>query len=108
VSGALGGLMGGDSSSGSSWLLSLLCLAGPLTFINNLAFIIFLLYSAYKWVTTADFWAGLRTKPNEFNEDDLMALEKSVEQTVRISLDEIGLNPDDLKPIQVTDNNRII
>jgi len=45
---------------------------------------------------------------NEFNEDDLMALEKAVEQTVRVSLDEIGLDPDDLKPISDVDNNRLI
>ena len=46
--------------------------------------------------------------PNEFNEDDLMAMEKAVERTVRISLDEIGLDPDDLKLANSIQERRII
>ena len=65
-------------------------------------------YSIFKWVAERDFWAGLRVRANEFNEDDLMALEKAVEQTVRVSLDELGLDPDDLKPITDLDSDRLI
>ena len=97
-----GGFLGGyNPSAGSAGsLFFLLCILGPVTAINNIALLIFLLYSLYKWLTEKDFLAGLRSTPNEFNEDDLMALEKSVEQTVRIALDEIGLNPNELKPIE--------
>ena len=91
-----------------SGLLSLLCLVGPLGTLNMLALLFFLIYGIYKWLSEKDLWAGLRVPPNEFNEDDLMAMEKAVEQTVRISLDEIGLNPDDLKPAAVSDQRRLI
>jgi hypothetical protein len=77
-------------------LITMLCVIGPLGALNNLALFLLLLYSGYKWLTIKDFWAGLRVAPNEFNEDDLMAMEKAVEQTVRISLDEIGVDSDDL------------
>jgi hypothetical protein len=109
MSGIFGGLYGGNGGGASSaGLVTLLCVVGPVAMINNLALLILLIYSIYKWVTAKDFWAGLRTSPNEFNEDDLMALEKSIEQTVRISLDDIGLNSNDLKPIESVSGNRII
>jgi hypothetical protein len=109
MNGFVGGLTGGNGGSGASaGLFTLLCLVGPVALINNLALIILLIYSVYKWVTAKDFWAALRTSPNEFNEDDLMALEKSIEQTVRTSLDDIGLNSNDLKPIESVAGNRII
>ena len=91
-----------------SALFSLLCLVGPLGTLNTLALLFYLIYSLYKWLTEKDLWAGLRVPPNEFNEDDLMAMEKAVEQTVRVSLDEIGLNPDDLKPAAMGDQRRLI
>ena len=104
---SLGGLLGSRTSSGSGFF-TLLCVIGPLGFINNLALFLFLIYSGWKWMTEKDALAGLRTQPNEFNEDDLMALEKAVEQTVRQSMDEIGLNPADLKPIDVFEKRQII
>lgn len=91
-----------------SALFSLICLVGPLGTLNTLALLFFLVYSLYKWLTEKDLWAGLRVPPNEFNEDDLMAMEKAAEQTVRVSLDEIGLNPDDLKPAAAGDHRRLI
>ena len=84
------------------------CPVGPLGLLNNLALLLFVLYSVYKWFTVKDILAGLRVAPNEFNEDDLMALEKAVEQTVRLSLDDIGLNPDDLKSAVSSEGQRII
>lgn len=100
--------VGGQAAptSGPS-LATLLCMIGPLGTMTLLALVLFVAYSLYKFVTEKDILAGLRVSPNEFNEDDLMALEKAVEQTVRMSLDEIGLNSDDLRPIQ-TDGGRII
>ena len=98
----------GGGSNTSSNLGSLLCIIGPLGTVNLLALSLFVVYSIYKFVTEKDILAGLRVTPNEFNEDDLMAIEKAVEQTVRMSLDEIGLNADDLKPIAVEDNRRLI
>jgi zinc-ribbon domain len=99
-----GGLFGGFNpnvgTAGAGSLFFMLCILGPVSVINNIALFIFFLYSLYKWFTEKDFLAGLRSAPNEFNEDDLMALEKSVEQTVRIALDEIGLNPNELKPVE--------
>jgi hypothetical protein len=50
----------------------------------------------------------LRVSPNEFHENDLMAMEKAVEQTVRISLDELGLDPADLQLIESRSPKRII
>jgi hypothetical protein len=95
--------LGGMSMFGGmpdfSGLITLLCLVGPLGTINSLALGLFLIYSIWKYLSIKDFWAGLRATPTEFNEDDLMAMEKAVEQTVRIALDEIGLNPDDLNKV---------
>jgi hypothetical protein len=106
----LGGLsfFGGSGASSGPSIGSLLCVVGPLGTLNLLALALFIIYSLYKFVTEKDILAGLRVSPNEFNEDDLMATEKAVEQTVRISLDEIGLNSDDLKPIAVDGGLRLI
>lgn len=99
-----GSLFGGGISTGN--LATLLCIIGPLGTINNIALLLFMIFSIYKFITEKDLLAGLRTRPNEFNEDDLMAMEKAVEQSVRICLDEIGLDPEGLKPVySSTDNN---
>lgn len=98
----------GGSSGDPAALIGLLCIVGPLGALNSFLLFLFLLYSLYKWLMEKDFWAGLRVTPNEFNEDDLMAMEKAVEQTVRIALDEIGLDPTELKPIEGTSGRRLI
>ncbi len=100
------GLLGGGG--GSAGLATLLCVIGPLGSINSLLLLILIMFSGYKFLTEKDFFAALRTKPNEFDIDDLMAMEKTVEQTVRISMDEIGLDPDDLKPVSSGDKTRLI
>jgi hypothetical protein len=109
VENLLGGFMGfgGRTSSGGN-LGTLLCIVGPLGTLNLLSLSLFVVYSLYKFMTEKDILAGLRVTPNEFNEDDLMAVEKAVEQTVRISLDEIGVNADDLIPIAVEGGRRLI
>ena len=95
---------GGYDTSAASTLYSILCFLGPLWFLMVIGLYLALIFSIYKYFTEKDFLAILRTRPNEFDEDDLMALEKAVEQTVRSSLDDIGLNPADLKPAAVQGN----
>lgn len=91
--GSLGGLFGGgDPAPDTGGLATLLCVIGPLGLLNNLLLFLFVIYSIWKFITAKDLFAGLRVTPNEFNEDDLMGLEKAVEQTVRQSMDEIGLD----------------
>ncbi len=110
--GSLGGMFGssgyGSSNSGLGGLMFLVCFLGPLGFVDGIGLCIFLVYSFYKWLKEKDFWAALRTSPNEFNEDDLMALEKAAEQTVRQSIDEIGLDANDLIPVSTEQDKRLI
>jgi hypothetical protein len=101
-------LGGGGSSTDIGGLVGMLCILSPLGLLNSLALFLLLVYSIYKWITEKDFWAGLRVSPNEFHENDLMAMEKAVEQTVRISLDELGLDPADLQLIESRSPKRII
>ena len=92
-------LFGGGNSSGSStMLIIMLCCVGPLGFLNTLAWLILLPYSAYKYLTEKDFLAILRTPPNEFQIDDTVAMEKAVEETVRQSLDAIGIDTSLMTP----------
>ena len=85
------------NNSGLGSLFALLCLVGPLGLVNALLLLIAFVYSIYKFLKEKDFWAILRTPPNEFQLDDIVALEKSVEQTVRESLDKINV-PQELMP----------
>lgn len=85
------------ASSGLGSLFALLCVVGPLGFINALLLLLAFIFSVYKWLKEKDFWAILRTPPNEFQMDDIVALEKSVEQTVRESLDKVNI-PQELMP----------
>lgn len=68
-----------------------LCCGGPIGLLATLGFVILVPFSIYKWLTEKDILAALRVAPNEFDTDDLVALEKSVEQTVRESLDAVGI-----------------
>lgn len=107
MSGLMSGLFGGNTGS-SSGLMSLVCVVGPLGTVNLILLGILLLFSVYKYISEKDFFAALRTKSNEFDEDDLMAMEKAVEQTVRIAMDEIGLDSNDLIPLQTQETSRLI
>lgn len=89
-------------------LVLLLCVLGPLGWLNGLFIGLGLLYSLYKWFTEKDFWAVLRMPPNEFDLDDILALEKSVEQTVRESLDKLGLQNVELPERPASEFNRRI
>lgn len=70
----------------------LLCIVGPLGGCNSVFLFFAVLYSLYKWVTERDFLGILRMPPNEFQQDDTIALEKAVEETVRQALDTIGID----------------
>lgn len=82
----------GSSGGDTGVFLFLLCVVGPAGFLNALLLGFIFLFSCYKWLTERDFLAILRTPPNEFELDDINALEKSVEETVRQSLDAIGIS----------------
>jgi hypothetical protein len=78
--------------TGGGFPFFLLCIVGPLGLLNNFALLLIFLFSVYKWIRERDFLAILRRTPNEFQEDDTIALEKAVEETVRQSLDAIGID----------------
>jgi hypothetical protein len=100
-------VFGGGSSSAAGGLVTLFCLIGPLGLVNTLALLILAGFSAYKWLTEKDLMAALRVPANEFNEDDLMALEKAVEETVRQALTEFQLDPNELKVTSLEAGNRL-
>jgi len=81
----------GGSVSGLDSLMTLTCCLGPIYLLDYLALGLLVLFSAYKWLTEKDLLAALRVPPNEFDTDDIVALEKSVEQTVREALDVVGI-----------------
>lgn len=84
----LGVPTGGDSDA----LLSLLCCIGPLAIPNILGLLVAGVHMVYKFLTDKDPFMLLRTPPNEFQQDDIIALEKAVEETVRQSLDNVGID----------------
>lgn len=90
---------GGSSSSGMGLLTFMLCCVFPLGVLNSLAWMFIGVFSVYKYLTEKDALAILRTPPNEFQTDDIIALEKAVEETVRQSLDAIGIDTSGLLPM---------
>ena len=97
-----------SSSSAVEDVLWLTCIAGPIISLSQFVLSIFIFVSIYKFIKEKDILALLRMSTHEFNEDDLMAMEKAVEQTVRISLDEIGIPAEEFIPIVKEDRRRII
>lgn len=87
ISVSLFGGVGGDLLS----LTFLTCCLGPIYLLTWLALGILEIFTIYKWLTEKDALAALRVPPNEFDIDDTVALEKSVEQTVREALDAVGI-----------------
>jgi hypothetical protein len=55
-------------------------------------------YSLYKFLTEKDVLALFRAPPNEFQVDDIVSLEKAVNETVRQSADLIGIDRKLLSP----------
>jgi hypothetical protein len=89
-------------------IVFLLCIVGPLGAVTSIAWLLILVYSLYKYVTEKDFLALLRALPNEFQYDDTVALEKAVEETVRQSLDVIGIDVNLMPPSQERSRQRLI
>lgn len=79
-------------------IFSLLCCIGPLALISQIVLVFGFIFSIYKYVTEKDFLALLRAKPNEFQEDDIVSLEKAVNETVRQGADVIGIDLKLLEP----------
>ncbi len=90
--------LGGVSGLGN--LVGMLCCLGPVYLGAWIALLIMTLYALYKFITDKDILAPLRVQPNEFDQDDLIALEKAVEQTVRESLDMVGIEQELMPPAQ--------
>jgi len=112
VPGAFGSLLidsGYGSSIGSALagFSFVMCCIGPLGTINTGLLALLLVYSIYSWITDRDFFAALRVPPNEFDEDDLMAMEKAVVETVKESLTSLGLNWDDLEKASIGRDRRL-
>lgn len=99
------GASAGQQVAGSLGFLG--CVIGPLGGLNSLILFLLLCFSVYRWLTARDFWAALRIPPNEFNEDDLMAMEKAVEETLRQSLTEMALDLSELKMVEVDHGGRL-
>jgi hypothetical protein len=85
-------LFGGYSGGNPMTLGSLLCCIGPLGLLNTLGLFLVGLHMVYKFITSKDPLMLLRAPPNEFQQDDIVALEKAVEETARQSLDTIGID----------------
>lgn len=86
------GILGGYTGGNPDALGRLLCCIGPLGILNTIGLVLVGLHMIYKFVTDKDPLMLLRTPPNEFQQDDTIALEKAVEETVRQSLDAIGID----------------
>lgn len=82
----------GYSGGNPGTLGFLFCCIGPLGMLNMLGLSLVGLHMSYKFLTEKDPLVLLRTPPNEFQQDDIIALEKAVEETVRQSLDAVGID----------------
>lgn len=80
---------GGPDLGGMAFFL---CCIGPLGLVNTAALLIAGLFTVWRTVTDKDPLAILRTSLNEFNQDDVIALEKAVEETVRECMDQVGID----------------
>ncbi|MGC9398131.1 MAG: zinc ribbon domain-containing protein [Anaerolineae bacterium] len=88
----------GPTQEPSGFLLSATCCTGPLGAISQLALLVGFAFSVYKFITEKDFFALMRAEPNEFQEDDIVSLEKAVNETVRQAADLIGIDRKLLAP----------
>ncbi|HOU13717.1 MAG TPA: hypothetical protein PKZ84_11425 [Anaerolineae bacterium] len=91
-------IFGGSSAEPNLFLIGALCCTGPLSLIAQILLIIGFVFSVYKFLTEKDFWVLLRSRPSEFQEDDIVSLEKAVSETVRQAADVIGIDRKLLAP----------
>ncbi|MBN2393565.1 MAG: zinc-ribbon domain-containing protein [Anaerolineae bacterium] len=93
-----GGIFGGRTTEPNLFLVGALCCTGPLSLIAQILLIIGFVFSVYKFFTEKDFLVLLRSRPSEFQEDDIVSLEKAVNETVRQAADSIGIDRKLLAP----------
>lgn len=96
LGGVSANLFGGVSGLGD--IFGTLCCLGPLYLASFLGLTIVSVLAVYRFITEKDLLRPVRAQPNEFDQDDLIALEKAVEQTVRESLDVVGIKRDLMPP----------
>ena len=94
-------IFGGASFGDLGSLSVLLCCVGPMGLLNTLGLLLVGLHMVYKFITDRDPLMLLRTPPNEFEYDDIVALEMAVEETVRQSLDQVGIDSALMPPAPV-------
>jgi len=99
-------LLGGGSEPSGFLIGALACCTGPLGGLASLALIVGAIYSVYRFLTEKDLLALLRSSPNEFQEDDIVSLEKAVNETVRQSADLLGIDRQLLAPGQAHRSGR--
>ena len=73
-------------------MLVFICFWGPFAFLDSILVLIGLGYSLLKGISELDALILLRTPPNEFQEDNIVALERAVEETVREAMDAVGID----------------
>jgi len=86
--------------SGADNVFAMLCCLGPFYLGAWITLGLIALFALYKFITEKDILAPVRVQPNEFDQDDLIALEKAVEQTVRESLDVVGIEQELMPPAE--------
>jgi hypothetical protein len=92
------GWLTGQRTEPNAFLIAASCCTGPLSLIAQLVLTFGLVFSVYKFITEKDFLALLRSRPSEFQEDDIVSLEKAVSETVRQAADSIGIDRKLLAP----------
>ncbi len=99
-------LLGGKSTEPNGFLMSMLCCTGPLGLLAQVILLLGLVFSIYKFLTEKDFLVLLRSAPTEFQEDDIVSLEKAVNETVRQAADIVGIDLKLLAPGQAYQRGR--
>lgn len=85
-------ILGFSSGPDMGSLAFFLCCIGPLGLLNTMALLAAGVFTVWRTVTDKDPLAILRTTLNEFNQDDVIGLEKAVEETVRECMDQVGID----------------
>jgi hypothetical protein len=82
----------------NSYLSSLSCILFPIGILSMFFIPLIIIHMLYRAYTDRDPFLLLRSPLNEFQQDDIIALEKAVEETVRQSLDSIGIDVNLMPP----------
>ena len=86
-------VLGGSGGSGFNTIwVQLACCLSPFSLLAYLVMPVAILLSIGRFLSENNLLFLLRTPPNEFQLDDIIALQKAVEETVRQSLDMVGID----------------